>query len=123
MQLDDLNVGDAITVKRGKEEAVINHNPFSWGQGETSTRTQFDGDVLIVKAIKLPYIIVNNLSNTQHRDYNMDMDTRLFEFMRLDDAYVNAVKENHVVTESVPHVCSHYVVKEKKSSFWSFLKK
>jgi hypothetical protein len=33
MNLDDLNVGDAITVKQSKEEQMVNSNPFMMPDG------------------------------------------------------------------------------------------
>ena len=74
LQVDDITVGDYITVL----EYVCNPSDHS-----------FQGEVLHVIAVDLPYIVVNGMkSHTQ----NMHMDIRRWKFKRCSDEYVHAAK-------------------------------
>jgi hypothetical protein len=53
------------------------------------------------------------------------MDTRLYDFMRLDDAYVNAIRENHPEDKEAKVVTTpeQYVTGVESSTFWENIKK
>ena len=92
---DDFTVGDMITVLHG----VTFDRVVSDGDDITTTivqreNTSYQGNVLRIEVINLPFIIVTRLAHRFGRESDRDsfsLDIRRFQFMRLSPEYVKTL--------------------------------
>jgi hypothetical protein len=90
LQADDMAVGMHITILHGRKWKPC------YGQPANSVAVaeaiwediSWKGDVLVIRAVSLPYIVVDCLTGCCQRRINLD--TRERKFCRLSDEYVAA---------------------------------
>ncbi len=93
LRADDLEVGMHVTVLRLKprEVPVVNPLDFLSGDGGVATRVHEDhswyGDVLTVKAVDFPYVIVDGELSYMK---GITLDMRQVELMKLTPEYIRA---------------------------------
>jgi len=92
--MDDLEVGMKITVHTGPNYLSFTQNVSMVGDMSTAAIEQEDdsykGNILEVKAILLPYIVVLDISNKYDKD-PQKMDTRGRKFMKITKEYEEAL--------------------------------
>lgn len=96
----ELTIGDYLTVLEWNDppnplEALEKQGLEPMGPIPIPIRPQhMKGDVLEIKALSLPYILVCNLSDHDHGHIWDTMDTRDFRYKLLQPNFVDAMKEN-----------------------------
>ena len=93
MKAEDLNVGDRVTVLSWKPREVW--SSFSSGDSpavQTIQDRSFMGTVLTIRAIDLPYIVVEWQDLPIIDSARSVIDTRQCELRRVSDEYVRALR-------------------------------
>lgn len=94
LQPDDIEVGMYVTVLEWNPQERTYNAGGIFDEGQVITKVHRDGswcgDVLIVRAICLPYIVVDG-----NRDYmvGLQLDIRRLSLMKLTPEYVKASKK------------------------------
>ena len=92
MNLDDLSVGDIITVTQGPERSFALAGFFGGDPNDKQEDKSYQGDVLQVLAIDLPFIVVVYVGRTMFgKEMKAHIDTREFKIKRLSKEYVEAL--------------------------------
>lgn len=86
LQVDDMNVGDSITVTIGRMMEISNcgKNP------RIEEEIKFKGMLLKIVAMDLPYIIVDKFQINYKKPVRNSIDTRTMTFKKLTSEYVSA---------------------------------
>lgn len=106
MSHGDLAIGQFITIHSWHPIPVPNSDPFGLKSGEawkgnseqTYTPTAYLGDVMEVRAVCLPYIVVENWGT--YPSTILRLDTRVLDLMELTPEYVKAIKDAYDATQS-----------------------
>ena len=91
LEMDDVMVGMYITVLRGSKFPLIANSPKGLPQVVIKESCMFNGRVLEVVGIDLPYIVVLlHTNNSEFRPHRYSLDLRTVEVMKLTSDYINA---------------------------------
>lgn len=92
--MDDLEVGMKVTVHTGPNYIMQLQSGFMSMEIAGVIEKEDEsgkGDILEIKAILLPYIIVEQISRYKHEKYPYKMDTRDRKFMKVSKEYEEAL--------------------------------
>jgi len=105
LEMDDVMVGMYITVLRGSRFPIIANPPKGLPQVIIKESSMFNGRVLEVVGIDLPYIVVLLHNNdSAHRPYRYSLDLRNVEVMSLTPNYIRAYCPELEVHSSDPDI-------------------
>jgi hypothetical protein len=92
MELDDLKVGEFVTVIQGKK-----YLPFGGYDNVTNTvytevqeDGSYKGDILEVKAIEIPYVVFYRHDRHAHNQHPITLDMREWKVMKIGQDFINA---------------------------------
>lgn len=92
--IEDLKIGDFVTVLKGKCYDRTEGSMFSEGGIKVIGKTEdgsYKGEVLEVLAVDYPYVALKNHSMVGIIDSPIHLDLREWGLKRLSDAYVKAI--------------------------------
>jgi len=91
LEMDDIRIGMYITVLRGKVEQRVFPTP-NGPEVQYKEKDHYNGKVLEVIALDLPYIVVTCHESRGKR--NDTLDLRHIEILRLTPEYINSLLPN-----------------------------